>query len=69
MEALAIEPHSRLIAASSQHGTVQLLRLDGQTMQMQTLWCESDLGVIPRSLLFVDRGASVMIFGMESGTM
>ena len=62
-----MDPRCHRIAVASHYGTLKVFLLNDSTLT--PLWGEDDVGVIPRALFFVDRGASLVVYGMESGTM
>lgn len=65
VESFAFDPSAQNFAITSHYGRLQVLRIeDGKFAK---LWVDTFVDVIPRAVSFTDKGASIIIYMMESG--
>ena len=56
--------HSRLIV-TSHYGQIKMFEVNAG--MLIDLWTEEMSDAIPRAMLFMDKGSSVMVYGLETG--
>ena len=67
VESFAFDSSEQRFAFSSHYGQLKVVRVENAGLSR--LWDHAFLEVIPRAVSFADRGASVLIYVMETGIM
>jgi len=65
VESFAFEPSAQNFAITSHYGQLQVLRVeDGK---LTKVWDDRFVDVIPQAVSFTDKGASIIVYTMETG--
>ncbi|KAM6490444.1 WD40-repeat-containing domain protein [Amanita muscaria] len=68
VEAMAFDPSLKRLLVSSHYGTVRMYTFE-ENDQVVVAWESSIQGEVPRSLLIMENGLDVIVFGLEKGSM
>lgn len=66
VESFCFNPVHHHLIVTSHFGQIKMYKVN--TSMLVDLWTEEMIDVIPRVTLFVDKGNSVMVYGLETGT-